>query len=228
VFGQAATSTCPTTGTATTSLVVDNPDFTVGSTTGVINIIPGVVPSGNGLPPAANQSTAAPETAVISISSVLGFVGQVSLVCTTQHPSYVNCSMTPPVVCFAPAATTTCAAAGSSTASILSVWTPATLPLGFSTAQIRMSTGKTVLAFLPFGILAFCFRRRRRLSKALWMLMAIAAVSAGMSGCGGNQVDFFTPVPTGPQTVTITATFGPATSSIPAETRSFVVPISIN
>lgn len=88
---------------------------------------------------------------------------------------------------------------------------------------------KTVLAFLPFGVLAFCVRRRRRLSQMLWMLIAIAAVGAGLQGCGGNQVDFYTPVPTGPQTVVITAVFtGNAALNIPAETRSFVVPISIN
>jgi len=28
------------------------------------------------------------------------------------------------------------------------------------------------------------------------MLIAIAAVSVGMSGCGGNSVDFYTPIPT--------------------------------
>ncbi len=90
-----------------------------------------------------------------------------------------------------------------------------------------MSTSKTVLAFLPFGVLAFCVRRRRRLSKALWMLIAISAVSAVMSGCGGNTVAFYTPVPTGPQTVTVTATYN-GSSTQPAATRSFVVPINID
>jgi ABC-type Mn2+/Zn2+ transport system permease subunit len=87
-----------------------------------------------------------------------------------------------------------------------------------------------VLAFLPFGVLAFCVRCRRRLSKALWMLIAIAAVSVGMSGCGGNSVDFYTPIPTGPQTVTVNASYT-YVSSVPTQptvTRSFVVPITIN
>ncbi len=223
VVGQPAVGSCPSTGTTTSDLLVDNPDFNVSSTTGVINILPGVVPSGNGLPVVAGQNTAAPETAIISISTYLGFTGQVSLACTTQHPSYVSCSMTPPVVCFATTSSPACTNTATSTASVLSVWTPATLPLGFSTAQVRMSTTKTVLAFLPFGILAFCVRRRRRLSKALWMLIMIVAVGAGMSGCGGNQVDFYTPIPTGPQTVLITGTF-PGTGS----TRTFTVPININ
>ena len=230
VVGKAATSTCPSTGTATTDLLVDNPDFTVSSRTGVVIVIPGVVPSGNGLPPAANQSTAAPETAIINISSVLGFSGQVSVSCTTQNPSYVSCSMTPPVACLG-----TCTAANgttstvTSTASILSVWTPATLPLGFfgKSQAPSISKTKTVLAFLPFGVLAFCVRRRRRLSKMLWMLIAVAAITAGVEGCGGNTVNFYTPVPTGLQNVTITGTFTGSTG-IPAQTRSFVVPISIN
>jgi ABC-type Mn2+/Zn2+ transport system permease subunit len=85
-----------------------------------------------------------------------------------------------------------------------------------------------VLAFLPFGVLAFCVRRRRRLSKALWMLIAIAAVGTVMSGCGGNSVDFYTPVPTGPQIVTVNATYTSVTPSEPTVTRSFVVPINID
>ena len=87
------------------------------------------------------------------------------------------------------------------------------------------------MAFLPFGVLAFCLRRRRRLSKALWMLIAIAAVSVGMSGCGGNSVDFYTPIPTGPQTVTVTASYTYVsyhTHTNLSVTRSFVVPITIN
>ena len=132
--------------------------------------------------------------------------------------------MTPPLV------TLTATGAGASTASILSVQTPATLPLGFFKSSVdRTSVAKTAFAFLPFGVLAFCVRRRRRLSRALWMLIAIAAIGTGAQGCGSNQVDFYTPVPTGPQTVTITATYtAPSNSTIPSQTRSFVVPISIN
>jgi hypothetical protein len=132
--------------------------------------------------------------------------------------------MTPPTVAL------TASGTGASSASVFSVQTPATLPLGFfNSAQVRTSATRTALAFLPFGVLAFCVRRRRRLSKMLWMLIAIAAVGAGMQGCGGNQVDFYTPVPTGPQTVTITATYtAPPGSTIPSETRTFIVPITIN
>ena len=212
---------CSPTAITSNCLLIDTPDFTVSSTTGVVNIIPGVTPSGDGLPSAPNQNTAAPETAIINISGVLGFAGTISVTCTTQNPSYVSCSMTPPQV------TLTASGSGTSTASILSVSTPATLPLGFfNSAQVRTSASRTALAILPFGVLAFCVRRRRRLSKALWVLIAAAVIGAGMQGCGGNQVSFYTPVPTGPQTVTVTGTFTPASGT--ATVRTFVVPISIN
>jgi len=208
-------------------LLVDYPDFTLTSTTGPVVVIPGVVPSGNGLLPAPNQSTAAPETAVLFINQVLGFTGQITLTCSPQNPSYVSCFMTPTTVCFAASSGPTCTNTSKTAATVVAIETPATLPLGFKTSELRTSATRTVLAFLPFGVLAFCMRRRRRLSKALWMLMVISAVSAGMSGCGGNQVDFYTAVPTGPQTVTVTATWA-GSAAEPAGARSFVVPINID
>jgi hypothetical protein len=102
------------------------------------------------------------------------------------------------------------------------------LPLGFKTSQVQMSATKTVLAFVPFGVLAFCVRRRRRLSNALWMLIGIVAIGAGMTGCGGNQVAFYTPIPTGPQSVTVTASYPGNGTNQPAETRQFIVPIAID
>jgi hypothetical protein len=210
---------CSASTLAPNCLLVDNPDFTLTSTTGPVTVIPGVVPSGNGLLPAPNQSTAAPETAVLFVNGVLGFAGQVTLSCAPQNPSYVSCFMTPPAV--------SVTASSKTAATVVAIETPATLPLGFKLSELRTSATRTVLAFLPFGILAFCVRRRRRLSKALWMLMIVSAIGAGMTGCGGNQVDFYTAVPTGPQTVTVTATWqGSATE--PAATRSFVVPINID
>jgi hypothetical protein len=218
---------CSPSALAPNCLLVDYPDFTLTSTTGPVVVIPGVVPSGNGLLPAPNQSTAAPETAVLFVNGVLGFAGQVTLSCpqqlngTVYYPAYITCFMTPTAVSITASAKTA--------ATVVAIETPATLPLGykFNTAELRTSATRTVLAFLPFGVLAFCVRRRRRLSKALWMLMIVSAIGAGMTGCGGNQVDFYTAVPTGPQTVTVFATWqGSATE--PAATRSFVVPINID
>ncbi len=220
--------TCIPSAVTSNCLVVDFPDFTLTSTTGPVVVIPGVVPSGNGLLAAPNQSTAAPETAVLFVNAVLGFTGTVNLTCQTQNPSYVSCFMTPTTVCFATTSTPACTNTASTAATVVAIQTPATLPLGFKTSQVRMSTSKTVLAFLPFGFLAFCVRRRRRLSRALWMLIAFTAIGAVMSGCGGNQVNFYTPIPTGPQTVTVTASYLGNGSTQPAATRQFVVPIAID
>jgi sugar lactone lactonase YvrE len=243
VVGQVATSTCPSTGTVPFALVVDNPDFTITSATGPLSVLPGNIPNGNGLPAAPNQNGSYPQSTIMQIGGVLSFSGQVNFLpgsgCVTQNPSYVNCFIGQVVVVnnattFVPFATIS---NGSTVAVIFDVSTPATEPLGFNTGtttgQLRTFTTRTVLAFLPFGVLAFCVRRRRRLSKALWMLIAIAAVSVGMSGCGGNQVDFYTPIPTGPQIVTVTGTYTNPTTPTPAGqwatmSRSFVVPITIN
>jgi len=210
-----------TTTPTTSSLLVDNADFTLTSNTTVVPVLPGTVPSGNGLATATGQNSAYPGSAAISINAVLGETGVVNLFCQTQNPSYVSCSMTP--------ASVTLPSAGTAQTSTVSIWTPATLPLGFfNSSQIRTSSTRTVWAFLlPVGVLALCLRRRRKLSKALWMLLAIVALSGWMSGCGSNRVDFYTPVPQGPQTVTITGTGTSITPGVGVVTRSFVVPISI-
>lgn len=224
VVPSATAAACIPSAITVNCLVVDTPDFTLTSNTGPVVIIPGVVPSGNGLPAAPNQSTAAPETAVLFVNAVLGFTGTVSLSCQPQSPSYVSCFMTPTSVCFATTSSAACTNTATSAATVVAISTPATLPLGFKTSEVRSSTARTVLAFLPFGVLAFCVRRRRRLSKALWTLIAVIAVGAVMSGCGGNQVDFYTPIPTGAQTVTVTATYqgvtptGTVTSGSPSVT----------
>ena len=204
----------------TSNLLVDNADFTLTSNTTVVPVLPGTTPSGNGLAAATGQNSAYPGSAAISINAVLGETGVINLYCQTQNPSYVSCSMTP--------ASVTIPSAGTAQTSTVSIWTPVTLPLGFfNTSQIRTSSTRTVWALLPIGVLAFCVRRRRRLSKALWMLLAIAATSGWMSGCGSNSVDLYTPVPQGPQTVTVTGTGTSITPGVGVVTRSFVVPISI-
>jgi sugar lactone lactonase YvrE len=237
VVGQVATSSCPSTGTVPFALIIDNPDFTINSATGPISVLPGNIPNGNGLPAAPNQNTSNPQSTIMQIGGVLSFSGQVNLTCAPLPTStYVNCFVGQVVVVnaattFVPYATLS---NGSTVAVIFDVSTPVNEPLGyFNTSQLRTSATRTVLAFLPFGVLAFCVRRRRRLSKALWILIAVAAVSVGMSGCGGNQVDFYAPIPTGPQTVTVTGTYSNPTIPTPAGqwatmSRSFVIPITIN
>jgi sugar lactone lactonase YvrE len=200
-----------------TTLLVDNADFSLVSTTTPIQIAPGVIPGGNAA--VAGEAAATPEQATVSVTSILSLSGLISLSCTPQNPTYVSCSLAPPSVTLT----------GSTTAvtSTLSVSTPATLPLGFTfSSELRRSGEKTVLAFLPFGVLAFCLRKRKRLSKALWMLIAIGVVSSGISACGGNSVHDYVPVPAGAQSVTIYAS-GTSTTTNTVVTRSFVVPINI-
>jgi sugar lactone lactonase YvrE len=221
------TTACVPSAITANCLIVDNPDFTLTSNTGPVPIDPGVVPSGNGLVVEPNQNTAYPETAVLFVNAIQGFTGSVSLSCQPQNPSYVSCFMTPTSVCFASTSSAACTNTAATAATVVAVYTPATLPLGFKTSEVQTPGTKTILAFLPFGVLAFCLRRRRKLANALWMLIAIVAVGAGMSGCGGNQVAFYTPIPTGPQTVTVTATYI-GNSTQPAATRTFAVPIEID
>jgi hypothetical protein len=132
--------------------------------------------------------------------------------------SYIQCLVTP--------ATIAMSSNGNVTA-VLSVSTPASEPLGFNFYSMVPTEGSsTILAFLPLGIFAFCMRRRRRLSKALWMVLVIALVSVGMSGCGGNTVSFYSPIPLGPQYVTVTASGTSLTGATPL-VRSFSVEINI-
>jgi hypothetical protein len=52
-------------------------------------------------------------------------------------------------------------------------------------------------------------------------------MAAGLNGCGSNSVHYFTPVPAGPQSVTIFATGTEPAPSNAVVTRSFTVPINI-
>jgi sugar lactone lactonase YvrE len=230
VVGEAAVGSCPSTSSTAIQFTVDQADFNVTSTTALINVNPGTAPSGNGLPAAPGQNSAIPESGTLQVNAVLGFSSnQIGVSCTTDHPSYVSCFMTPTVACLT-ATSGNCLPGQSgvvtSTTIVLAVSTPLQLPLGFSTSEVRRATSKTVLAFLPFGILAFCVRRRRVLSKALWVLIAVAAVSIGVSGCGSNSVALYTPIPTGVQNVVVNVTSSAAYGTTGA-TRSYTIPINI-
>jgi sugar lactone lactonase YvrE len=232
VAGGGATASCPTTQSAAIPLVVDFADFNITSTFVLIDVNPGVVPSGNGLPSAPGQSSSTLETGTFQIQSMVEYVGAgsssgsivtqsfngggsnsglgigpLSATCTSNHPSYISCFMTPTTTCLT-STSGNCLPAQSGTVTTttvtLAVSTPVSLPLGFNTSQVRTVATRTALAFLPFGVLAFCVRRRRRLSQVLWMLIAICAVSAGMIGCGGNNSTLYTPIPTGNQNVVVT------------------------
>jgi hypothetical protein len=213
---------------ATQTLLVDTADFTITGSSSPLSIAPGVLPGGNSS--VAGQAAATPEQLTLTMTSLLSYALPVYVACQPQNPSYVNCAVSP--------ASVTLAANGTAT-SIVSIQTPATLPLGFFTSELKHPVSTTVLAFAPLGVLAFCFRRRKRLSKILWMLLAVGAISTGLNGCGSTTVAYFTPVPSGAQTVTVYAcsvqasctTSNPITSPLTGTgaglIRSFTVNINI-
>jgi sugar lactone lactonase YvrE len=235
VIGQAATTSpaCPSTGLVPYALVVDNADFTMTDTvTTPISVQPGNVPNQNGLPSEPGQSTSNAQSTIVTIGGINSFTGNINLSCATSAPTYLTCFIGQLTVINGGVQTSTTVAMTTSNDSglavVFSAQTPAQEPLGFNTtAQLRTTATRTVLAFLPFGVLAFCVRRRRRLSKALWMLIAVAMVSVGMSGCGGNYVDFYTPIPTGAQSVVITGSYTNTTTPSLSVSRTLTVPINI-
>jgi hypothetical protein len=127
-----------------------------------------------------------------------------------------------------PPTTVTLTATASQTA-VLSMQTPLTLPANFTSELRGPGASKAMWAFLPLSILAFIplgMRSRRKLGRILWMLLALAAVSAGTGACGSNSVKFFTPVPAGPQNVTVTAT-GTSPTNGASLSRTFTVTAAI-
>jgi hypothetical protein len=193
-----------------TSLTVDVADFTVASTSTPIQIAPGVVPGG--IATAPNELAAVPEIANVYIAPILGSTQIVNLSCAVPA-SYVTCSLTPATVTLS---------GTKSQVSVVSVSVPATLPTNF-TAQLRHTAGGVAIAFIPLGLLMLfpvCSGRRRMQASKLLLLLVGAVALVTMTGCGGNLVKFFTPVPAGPAQVTVTGTSGNIS-------RSFTIDIDI-
>jgi sugar lactone lactonase YvrE len=194
-----------------TTLIVDQADFTVISTTTPIQVAPGIVPGG--VATATGEQAATPEIANVYIAPILGSTAVVNLTCAVPA-SYITCTLTPATITLNGKTTQI---------SVVAVSTPATLPVNF-TAQNRPSVRSVVFALtMPVALLTLLplFRRKRRMqiSKLLFLFVALIAL-INATGCGGNLVKFFTPVPAGPTQVTVTGTSG-------STSRSFVVPISI-
>jgi sugar lactone lactonase YvrE len=197
-----------TVANSTASLIVDEPDYTVTSTTTPILIVPGITPGGNAS--VANEEAAAPEQATISIAPILGSTATVNLTCTVPE-SYITCTLSPTSVTLTGKTTLT---------STVSISTPSTLPINYTSSNAKSTRG-AVLALLPAGLLTLIplFRRRRKLWKMLLIVTAFTPLIVS-SGCGGNQVKFYTPVPAGPTTVVVTGTNG-------SVSRSFTISINI-
>jgi sugar lactone lactonase YvrE len=201
-FAVADTTSTPT------SLIVDQPDFTVTSTTSPILVVPGITPGGNAS--VTNEEAAAPEQAAIFVAPILGYSTTVNLTCTAPV-SYITCTISPTSLTLTGTTTLT---------ATVSVSTPGTLP-PTPTSSIARPGRNIAYALLPVGLLTLIplFRRRQK----LWKILLIAAVFAPLitgSGCGGNRVQVFTPVPAGPSSVVVTGTNGTAS-------RSFTIPLNI-
>jgi sugar lactone lactonase YvrE len=191
-----------------TSLIVDQPDFTVTSTTSPILIVPGITPGGNAS--VTNEEAAAPEQADIFVAPILGYTTTVNLTCTAPA-SYITCAISPTSLTLTGTTTLT---------ATVSVSTPGTLP-PTSTSSIARPGCDIAYALLPAGLLTLIplFRRRRKMWKILLIVAAFAPLITG-SGCGGNRVQVFTPVPAGPSSVVVTGTSGTVS-------RSFTIPLNI-
>ena len=189
---------------ASATLLVDVADFSISGTSTPIQVLPGVVPGGG---TTGGQQAAYVEQATISITPILGSTEVVNLTCASPS-AYVTCSLSP---------TSLTMTGTKALTSVISISTPATLPLGTATSQLLVADSRSVLAYLPLGalvIIPLYIRRRRTWSKLLMMALAMVAISAGLSSCGATHVSFFTPVPVGEQTVTVTATSGGNSRSI--------------
>jgi sugar lactone lactonase YvrE len=241
-----------------TCLLIDYADFTVTASGSPMQVLPGVVPGG--VAAINNQNAAYPQYEVVKVNSIQSYVTSatnvINVTCATSAPTWLSCGLSltysstyglsnpiSPVSIGATTSQNLALAKGGSASFYLQVSTPATLPVNFFSTEVRGSATKAVLAYLPLAALVFlplAWKSRRRLSKALFLLIALAAISVGTSACQHNSVEFYTPVPLGAQTVTVTA-IGPGTGAggtvLPClnptaspndcVNRAFVVPISI-
>jgi sugar lactone lactonase YvrE len=249
-------------------LLVDYADFNVTASGSPMQVLPGVVPGG--IAAINNQNAAYPQYEAVLVNSIQGYVtytssgtpavntltNLVNVTCATSAPTWLSCGLSltysatyglsnpvSPVTIGNPTIHNLGLLSGKSATMYLQVSAPATLPVNFFSTEVRGSATKAVLAYLPLAALVFlplAWKSRRRLSKALFLLIALAAISVGTSACQHNSVEFYTPVPLGPQTVTVTAV-GPGTAqggtALPCKNptaspndcvnRAFVVPISV-
>jgi len=160
---------------------------------------------------AITVTAAQPGTASLSLGSMAGFSGAVSLSCSGQ-PANVSCTFTPTNVMLSNAGTETVGV------SIAEVTTPGA-PNPYESGGLSHSRMGISLAFLaPAALLGFAgIRRRSRAVHALLMAAVLGCLTWAVIGCGSSSPA--TPAATGgtPTTVqmTINATAGAIAHSIP-------------
>lgn len=198
------------TSVSPSSLTIDVADFTIVSTSTPIQVAPGIIPGG--IATATGEQAATPEIANVYIAPVLGSTQTVTLTCAVPF-TYITCTVTPSTVTLSGKTTQV---------SVVAVSTPATLPLNY-TGQLKQGKGSIAFAFVSLGLLSLlpmCAKRRRvQMSRLLLLLVGVLAL-VNATGCGSNLVKFFTPVPAGPTTVTVTGTSG-------SISRSFVINVDV-
>jgi sugar lactone lactonase YvrE len=202
-------------------VIVDHPDFFLTAPTSPLVVIPGTLPGGNQT--ITGESAANPEQATVTITPILNYTGTVTVSCASPS-SYVSCGFTN--IASTSIGSTASVTINTATAqtTTLNVQTAATLPANYTGSLRRPSKVDYTLAFLPFGMLAmlpFVRARRKKLTRYVWLLVLFFAMGFGLSGCTTtNLVKFYTPVPEGVQSLTITATDGTIT-------QTFTMSISI-
>jgi sugar lactone lactonase YvrE len=241
-----------------TCLLVDYADFTVTASASPMQLLPGTVPGG--VASIVGQSATYPQYESVTVTSVESYVSSatniINVTCATSAPSWLSCGLSltysstyglsnpiTPVSIGVAGTQNLALASGKTVVFYVQASTPAQLPVNFFSTEVRGSATKAVLAYLPLAALVFlplAWKSRRRLSKALFLLIALAAISVGTTACQHNTVEFYTPVPLGNQSVTITAVgpgTGPGGTVLPCKNptaspndcvnRAFVVPVSV-
>jgi Bacterial Ig-like domain (group 3)/FG-GAP-like repeat len=179
---------------------------TASTSVTVVAIQPGVTVSAS--PNSLSLTAGATGTAVVSVAANAAFSGSVTFTCSGA-PAQSNCSISPTDVQLS---------AGQS--GMVTVVVATTAPnnayqasnRGGSQGLMRTAEGGVLAAFL------IMLPWRRRISKAMWILLiAIAMSAAGLAGCGSSgsskPTTTYTGTPVGSYTLTVMASSGSVTSS---------------
>jgi hypothetical protein len=157
----------------------------------------------------------------LTLASLNGFSGPITLTCNPPLPVNYLCTLAPSTPTLAADAT------ASSTVTLQPNLTSSRTPR--SSLNPRSSrtprSGRTVLAMLfPLALLAFAPRRRRRLT-ALLTLAVLATITTALTACGPDIYVVATPPGTYPITVTATGA-APGTSAPITHTLPFNIVIT--
>jgi subtilase family serine protease len=143
-------------------------------------------------------------TSTITVSSIGGFTGNVSLTCTPNAAAHISCSLLPTSV--------NVTAGGQPQTSVLSITTLARLdlPAGAHPRGIWLATGGSTL-FVALVLCCGPSRRRRNVILGFLLVASITTIVSCGGGSGGGGGGGGGGTPTGTYVITVTGT-GPSTS----------------